>query len=234
MGLPRALGLGLEPWVWGNGGNFLSSDRKALLLDQPAALEGIAFAVDTRLRHQVFPAAGEIESAGGADQLFFAGGAAMSHNISNWVETVRARPDVPWNVAPVPRGKASFTPRSPATMWAIGAEARPADRAFEVLEHFASAEVHRQIPMLPSRRDVVEAGRFLYATAVPGLTWQVFVETKKAARDDPGTAAFVDMDRLLRAEEKRLWSGQLTPRDYVAAVKPGVEQVLRAAEAAGR
>jgi multiple sugar transport system substrate-binding protein len=220
----------LEPWIWSNGGDFLSKDRKTLVLDQPAALEAIAFAVETRLRHRVFPTAAELGAAGGANPMFFSGAVAMSHNISNWTETIRAEKDVPWNIAPIPRGKVSFTPRSPATMWAVGAEAKNPDRVFEVLEHFASAEVHQQIPMLPSRRDVVEAGKFLYATSVPGLKWQVFVDAKKSARDDPGTAAFVDMDRLMRAEEKRLWSGELTPREYVAAIKPGVEQALRDAE----
>jgi multiple sugar transport system substrate-binding protein len=224
----------LEPWVWGNGGDFLSKDRKSLVLDQPAALEAITAAVETRLKHRVFPSVQEIEAGGGADPIFLNGNIGMSHNISNWTETVRVKPDVKWNIAPMPRGKTSFVPRSPATMWAIGAEAKNADRAFEVFEHFASAEVHSQIPMLPSRRDVVESGKFLYGTSVPGLKWQVFMETKKAARDDPGTAAFVDMDRLMRAEEKRLWSGQLTPREYIAAVKPGVEQALRTAEQSAR
>jgi multiple sugar transport system substrate-binding protein len=222
----------LEPWIWSNGGDFLSKDRKALILDAPAALQGIGFAVDLRLKHRVFPSAEEIQAGGTLEAMFSTGTLAMYHHISNWVETVRRHDGLPWNIAPLPRGAVTFKPRSPATMWAMWAEARAPDRAFEVLEHFASEEVHRQIPMLPSRRDVVEAGHFLYATSVPGLRWQVFVETKKAARDDPSTAAFMALDRLLRVEEQRLWRGQLTPREFVAAVKPGVDQALGEAEGA--
>jgi multiple sugar transport system substrate-binding protein len=224
----------LEPWVWSNGGDFLSKDRRRLLLDEPAAQQAITYAVDLRLKHRVMPDAGELQAAGNLPAVFFAGQLGMQLNISNWCETVRPRADVPWNIAPVPRGPAGFTPRSPATMWAMGAETRQPDRAFEVFEHFGSPEVHRQIPMLPSRRDVTEAGQFLYAQSIPGLKWQVFVDAKRAARDDPPTAAFQDLDRLLRAEEVKLWRGQLTPRDYAATVKPGVEQVLAEAERSGR
>jgi multiple sugar transport system substrate-binding protein len=220
----------LEPWVWSNGGDFLSKDRKRLIIDEPAALQAITFAVDLRLKHRVMPQPAELQAAGNLPAIFYAGNLGMQLNISNWCETIRTRQDLQWNIAPLPRGAKSFTPRSPATMWGMDAQAKQPDRAFEVFEHFGSPEVHRQIPMLPSRRDVVESGQFLYATSMPGLKWQTFMETKKVARDDPSTAAFQDMDRLIRAEELKVWRGQLTPREFVAAVKPGVEQALADAE----
>jgi multiple sugar transport system substrate-binding protein len=220
----------LEPWVWMNGGEFLSKDRTKVILDQPEALEGIAFAVDTRAKHRVNPQSADIQAAKNVDNMFFAGTLGMSHNICNWTDTVRRQPDVPWNIAPVPQGSKSYTPRSPATMWAMWSETKLPDPAFEVFEHFASAEVHRQIPMVPSRRDVSETGQFMFATTIPGLNWQVFVDAKKAARDDPSTAAFQDVDRLMMAEQGKLWRGEATPKEFVAAFKGPVEQLLADAE----
>jgi multiple sugar transport system substrate-binding protein len=223
----------LEPWVWMNGGDFLSKDRKQVILDQPAGLEAIAFAVDTRGKHRVNPQPADIQAAGNVDTMFYAGNLGMSLNICNWTDTVRRQPGVPWNIAPAPQGPKSYTPRSPATMWAMWSETKQSDRAFELFEHFASPEVHRQIPMVPSRRDVSESGQFMFATTIPGLRWQVFVDAKKAARDDPSTAAFQDMDRLMKAEQGKLWQGQSTPKEFVAAFKGSVEQFLAEAERSG-
>ena len=85
---------------------------------------------------------------------------------------------------------------------------------------------------------MTEAGQFLYPS-LPGLKWQVFVDAKPAARDDPSTAAFKDLDRLLRAEEQKLWRGQLTPRDYVppssrASSRCSPSRTGRAVTAVGR
>ena len=139
----------LEPWIWSNGGDFLSKDRKRVIMDEPAAQQAITFAVELRLKHRVMPEAGELQAAGGraGHVLRRPAGHADGH-----LQLVRVDASAPRRAVEhrtLAARPQSYTPRSPATMWAMDNQTKHADRAFEALEHFGSRRSIGRYPCSP-------------------------------------------------------------------------------------
>ena len=104
-----------QPWVWSNGGNILNADHTAAVLDRPEAQEGWQWMVDLVSRYKVMPSAADLKAGGSRRPMFYAGRLASVMDVTAFATVLDAYPDVPWNVAALPRGKAAATTRSGTT-----------------------------------------------------------------------------------------------------------------------
>lgn len=87
-------------WVWGSGGEIITSDGK-VPLDEPDALEGLQFVADLGTRHFIAPSPAYQQSG---NLSFLSGNVAMVYDgVWSMVRTRDAK--FRWDVAPFPTGK---------------------------------------------------------------------------------------------------------------------------------
>jgi len=95
-------------WVWSNGGEVLSQDRKKATLDSASALETIQWIADLGTRRVVMPTPAYPEAdpvAVNGDAGFTAGRVAMAPHGRWRVPEIRRLAKFEWDVAPMPKGK---------------------------------------------------------------------------------------------------------------------------------
>ena len=102
-----------EHWwyhVWANGGEVLSADRKKTVIDSASALETIQWIADLGTRRVIMPTPAYPEAdmvAVNGDAGFTAGRVAMAAHGRWRVPEIRRLAKFGWDVAPMPKGKAS-------------------------------------------------------------------------------------------------------------------------------
>ena len=95
-------------WVWSNGGEVLSADRKRAVIDSASALETIQWIADLGTRRVVMPTPAYPEADPAVvdgDAGFSAGRVAMAPHGRWRVPEIRRLAKFGWDVAPMPKGK---------------------------------------------------------------------------------------------------------------------------------
>jgi multiple sugar transport system substrate-binding protein len=213
-----------QPFLWSNGGDFANKDVTGGAVDQPASLEALQRMADFNLKDKAV--ASPLNNAMGAK--FETGQIAIYHNNSgNWLGYGQV-PDLKWNVAPVPTGKAGTIARNPPNGWAIYAQEKHPDDTWAMVEEMVQPDALRNIEGVPDRKAQAEAGDFA-AAKVPGLNWKVFIDAKKNSRDEPATQYFQDLDKTLNNNpiNDALWRGELSVKEWAARAKEKIDAVLQ-------
>jgi len=121
-GATKQFGTFLPPWqvrIWADGGDILSKDNKHCTLDQAVATQAIQDLADVRFKYSAAPTTADLSTMNNND-LFNTGRLAMNYSqssqIGRLVETWKTK--VPWDVAPLPKGRAG--PANWMTFTALG------------------------------------------------------------------------------------------------------------------
>ena len=92
------------PWVWNNGADLLSRDGKAVVLNEPAGVEALAFLQDLIVRYQVSPPQAGRQAPLGQ---FTRGQVLVYENAQTAIGQMRLDigQSFTWDAVPVPKGK---------------------------------------------------------------------------------------------------------------------------------
>ena len=242
-------GARIYPWVWQNGGEVISADKKRSMLSSPETRGALQFLLDLKMKDHVTPASVEDERRG-SRELFKMGRVAMYMSGPWDVQEFERMPDLVWEVAPLPEGTqkawvlggenynntsllaASRPSKQKASLlgtenYAISAKTKLPDEAWALLTFLLSPDVEKRTAektgKMPPRRSVAE-GPFL-AEKVP-YDRKVFVEAINYGRMPPNIPGWNEVVESLQRALDGIWGGKATVKEATAKADAEIGRVL--------
>jgi multiple sugar transport system substrate-binding protein len=215
------------PFVWQNGGDFLSADGTQAALDQPAAAEAVQFFVDLQARHHVAPGEAEERSEASADR-FVNGRLGMFLSSRRSVPGFRAITAFTWDVAPLPqRAQAATILHSDGLC--LPTKAAHPDLGWRLLEFAVSPQGQALMAAtgrtVPSSRAVAESPAFLDPDAKPAHSrvWLDVVPTLRAA---PVLAEWPEIEERANEELEAAFYGHTSADEAISAIAANTTRFL--------
>ena len=191
----------LAPWIWGAGGNFVSSDRHTAQFQEPPALKGVDFYFRMMVDHLI-PLLGRDRFSPGD---FFSGQFAFQVSgvwpINSFLNPKHPyyQPDVAKNygVSVFPSGPAGQVTYLGGSNLAIVSTSQHPHAAWRLIKFLTSMESQvrhsKQIGMLPSRYSALEQ----LLAAAPARVGEVFRHSLRVARSLPCAATLGTIERII-------------------------------------
>lgn len=148
------------PYVWANGGQYLSEDGRRALLDSPQAIEALQFFVDLTRKYQATPPGVVNYSGAENSEAFTSQKAAMVVTGNFDVENLNTNyPDLDYGVALIPKpADGKHSAYSGGDLAAITSQTDHVDEAWEFIKFGLSEEVQVEAfaknGILPVRKDL--------------------------------------------------------------------------------
>jgi multiple sugar transport system substrate-binding protein len=198
----------LAPWIWGAGGNFLSSDRHFAQFHESTAVKGIDFFFRMMVDHLI-PLLGRDRLAPGD---FFSG--QFAFQVSGvWPINSYLNPKYPYyqpevakhyGVSVFPSGPAGQVTYLGGSNLAIVSTSQHPHAAWKLIKFLTSVESQvrhsKQIGMLPSRYTALEE----LLQAAPARVAEVFRHSLRVARTLPCAATLGTIERILGRASQNL------------------------------
>ena len=192
----------LAPWIWQNGGAFLSEDGKRCLLGEPAAIEAVGF-LEQLFHTERVAATDATYEAQFTRGLFQDGRVALYGPVGYW-ETYRfkAIDDFRWDVCPLPRGRADATSVALRSYVGIRYTKHP-ELTYEFLRLLAGPEMAHTLARIgngvPGLVEVARSEDFLKPDVLP-QSEQVFLDVMEHARFLPAHANWREIEATVNEE----------------------------------
>jgi len=224
----------LAPWIWGAGGNFLSSDRHFAQFQEPASLRGIDFYFRMMVDHLI-PLLGRDRLCTGD---FFSGQFAFQVSgvwpINSYLNPKYPyyQPDVArhYGIAVFPAGPAGQVTFLGGSNLGICSTSQHPNAAWKLIKFLTGPDSQvrhsRQIGMLPSRYSALEA---LLASA-PARVAEVFRHSLRVARTLPCAATLGTIERILGRASQNLIADVRVNRYDEAALSREISAAAKEAD----
>lgn len=213
LGVPTEL-ITLAPFVWQNGAEVvdsLNAPTRTVLLDR-AAIEAMRFFIELRRVHRVAPSLAEVESED-LEGRFAAGRLAMLIESRRLTPTLRAVPDLDWDVAPLPRNEQRATMLH-SDAYCLARASSVKDAAFRFIEFALGPEgasiIARTGRTVPSVRGVAESDAFLDPTQEPDSP-HVWLEQIPIIRRTPILGTWTEIEDRADVIVEEWYYGQEPP-----------------------
>jgi multiple sugar transport system substrate-binding protein len=217
------------PWVFNNGGDFVSADGRESRFDQPKTIEAFQFLADLQHRQGLAPTPAQRQTEGAMDQAFFNGRLAMMHfgpaQLGRYRQTING---FEWDVAVFPHSGPGSAVGS-GSGWIVMSGTRDPEASWLLTQHLLSAETQRTDAEagsgVPARRSTME--QVFIKQPTPPKNVRVFLENAGVARIIPQVARWTEMMEIVDRELPSIWRGEKTARDVCLEIKRQVDQVLK-------
>ncbi|MCC7359899.1 MAG: sugar ABC transporter substrate-binding protein [Anaerolineales bacterium] len=199
------------PFIWQNGGDFLTADGHDLALDTPEALQALQFFVDLQAVHHVTP--GRIEEEAQSSQDRFENGTlGMFFQSRRVTVALRASAAFDWDVAPLPRQAQAATILHSDGLCLTSAAAQP-ELGWQLIEFANSVEGQQLMAAtgrtVPSNRAVAESEYFLDPNVKPEHS-RVWIDVIPGLRPAPVLAQWEEIAGRADDEIERAFYGDIT------------------------
>ncbi|MER3403982.1 MAG: hypothetical protein C4289_01355 [Chloroflexota bacterium] len=219
----------VQPFMWSNGGDYLSADHTKVQIDSPPVVEAFQWVADFWLKHHVSPLRGEVQ--GSSVQQLINGQVAMFAAITSTAPVLVAEAQgVRWDVAALPRRREKSQTRNPQLNAGLSAKLRFAEESWRFLEYLcgepgmrALARLHRG---LPANQKVARSADWL--TPGSSVNWKVFLDAADGhAHPEHEIIKFPEMDRMIAEAYAQLREGKITALQMAQDLKPRLEVLIR-------
>jgi len=202
-------GARVYPWVWQNGGELVTPDRKQVTLDTPEVRGALQFLVDLKQVYHVTPSVVQLQNREGID--YFKRQRVAMYQSGPWdVQELKSIKDFEWDVAPLPKGKKAATLLGDEN-YAISSRSQHKQEAWELLKFLLSADSQRRMALdlgkMPSRRSVAEK-EFLQSD--PSHDLRVFVDAIGYAVIPPNLPDWEEIGTAFNGELELMWAGSVS------------------------
>ncbi|OGI01083.1 MAG: hypothetical protein A2Y25_04915 [Candidatus Melainabacteria bacterium GWF2_37_15] len=193
------------PYLWSNGGGFISPDLKQIDLDKPEAIQAIQFYSDLRNKYHVAPTKSQTGSATMA-QLFMQEKLAM-HFSGRWFMPIYTQEiKFNWGIVRFPKGKAGSVVGCDSSGWAISSKTMHPEEALRFVRFLSSKTSIEKFTksglITPARMDVEDPV-------------EVFTETIKYSIPTPVTQNYQRLTDILINALEPVWAGKTTAEKAV-------------------
>lgn len=198
------------PYLWSNGGGFISPDLQDIIIDRPASVNALQFYAELRNKYHVAPTKSEIGSATMA-QLFMQEKIAM-HLSGRWfVPIYRQEIDFNWDITRFPKGSEGSIVGTDTSGWAISSKTQHPQEAWRFVSFLASKNSIKKFTqsglITPARVDVANSGIFLNKNLPPENS-EVFVDIIKDSLPTPVTENYQELTDILSDALEPVWGGK--------------------------
>jgi multiple sugar transport system substrate-binding protein len=220
-------------WLASNGGRVLNAEGTAIALTEEPAVEAFQWLQDLVHKLRVAPNDKESADGGGYLKLFGAGRIGMSvNNGSANAGTAQAASGFTYDIRPQPLGKAGIRAcGGGGTGWAVAQPTKNPTGAWDFFKYEIDAknQLQEQLAGITTcgRRSVIYSPEVLKSPGPPAAK-QVFADATDYVVNDPlpKFVAWSDIDTIVANNLKRLWSGEATAREVMAAIKREADPIL--------
>lgn len=215
------------PYVWNNGGEFLSEDGKTCLLNEEHAIEAIGLLSDMINQYKVTPPSTITYSWSEAQDAFLTGQASQivlgSAAVYNFVN---GSSDMEWGACLVPRGPkgSGYASFSGGDSIGITSQCSDVEAAWDFIEYALSEEVQVEElakgGCLPARKDFFD-NEYFAATPQYGVLKEALEVSKtpySLKYDEMYTPMLEDMQRCLNQE--------MTPQEAAADIAARIDAIM--------
>jgi multiple sugar transport system substrate-binding protein len=182
------------PWVWQNGGDFLSEDQSEPAFNSPAALEATKFYLDIVTNPRYVPEAAKTWKGWNELGAAFANEVIAMYEVGDWGLSIveGLEPDFEWGVVPLPMSEEKASLVGGAN-WMINANTRNPDAAYRWLEFITGPSVFETMDgynRLAARRGAAEE----QAIVREDERMQAFVASLEYAQPRPALPTWTTID----------------------------------------
>jgi len=210
------------PWIWSNGGQVVNQELTKVQYTQQAVQDAWQFLVDLRWKYNVWSQPSQKH----AD--FNTGGVAMFLSGPYSIPGLRAAAKVPWDVVPVPKGKAGIWTRDPSDSLTIWNGSKNKDEAFQLMEYITGPEGQLVIGKsgrgVPSRHSVATSKAFLEQG--DGVNWQVFADGPNHEGEQPVTDVWPQMDSMTGKVLDAMWNNKANVSETTTKLEQTIQPLL--------
>lgn len=198
------------PYLWSNGGGFISPDLKHIDINKPESVEAIQFYSDLRNKYHVAPTKSEAGSATMA-QLFMQGKLAM-HFSGRWFMPIYTREiKFRWGIARFPRGKAGSVVGCDSSGWAISAKTKYPEQAKRFISFISSKS---------SIEKFTESGLITPARVDVNDPEKIFTEVIEYSTPTPVTKNYQQLTDILQNVLEPVWAGKTSAQEAIGKNLP--------------
>jgi multiple sugar transport system substrate-binding protein len=219
------------PIIWSNGGTLLNEDHTKSTITMPETVDSFQFRADLINKYKVHPAPSDMTE--GVNHLFTSGRLAMNAIWSPWAYYIKDTPNVSFDMAPMPKGKAGAFTRAPSDCIIVGSQTKNREAAFRFASYLTGAEGLKLMDIqaglgIPPLRALEDDFLHPKVKGLENLNWQVVldVEAKQKAKLQDVTVKWPEMDKTIGAEHDTLLGGKETAKDFAAKLDPKINQLL--------
>jgi len=239
-GVSRTWGINVSTWwvydypfVWSWGGTVLNEQHTKSTLTMPETVAAFQFRADLINKYKVHPAAADVTE--GVDHLFGANRLAMNVTLNTNAYVYKDVPNLKFDMAPMPAGKAGAWTRAPSDVIALGSQSKVLEQAFTFAHYLTGTDglllmdiqAGLGIPPLTSlANDFIKPK----VKGVENLNWSMVldIESKVKAKYQDVTIAWPEMDKLLTAENQVVLNGKETAQQMADKMSPQIDKLLAA------
>ncbi|HEY9686171.1 MAG TPA: sugar ABC transporter substrate-binding protein [Coleofasciculaceae cyanobacterium] len=217
------------PFVWSAGGDLFSPDLRHVVLDRPAATQGLQFYADLRNKWHVAPK--KVESGGATmSQLFMQQKLAMMVNGRWSVPVLREQARFNWDVVPMPVGPSGRSRVGiDASGYAISAKTPHPRESFELIRFLLSKPAIEKVAesglIVPARPDVAESELFLAPRQDPAHG-KAFLNVITDGVPTHTPPRWNELSEELGLALESVWDGKQDADSAVRAANPKLERML--------
>jgi multiple sugar transport system substrate-binding protein len=218
-------GARLYPWIWQNGSDILTTDRKKCTFDSPGCRGALQFLVDLRYKYKVTPATSSVNT----DQdltMFTAGQIGMMMTGAWDIQKLHDTPGLHWDIAPLPKKKTRATLLGMEN-YAISATTQHPKESWELFKFLLGKKAQQtmadKLEKQPSRGSVT-VGPYLAAKVPYDRT--VFVDALEYAHVAPNVPNWERIRPFIDQSLDKVWIGQMNVNDATAQICKDVNREL--------
>ncbi|WP_246321109.1 ABC transporter substrate-binding protein [Paenibacillus germinis] len=217
-----------EGFVMGNGGKFLSDDKKEFLLNSKEATDALQFAADLSNKNKVVPSAAALKDMNDG-QMFQTGKLAMMIQ-GRWMVPEYRKLKFDWDVAPLPtNGK--WSGWSGSVGLGIFNKSKNKEAAYKLVEFLGGPEGQKEQSLMgfaiPSFKSMANTDIFLQPGQKPEHA-SVFIKAAENEINGPWTnlpnAKWWD---LLGQSMGPMWEGKISAVDLMKDLKPKIDKAIQ-------
>jgi ABC-type glycerol-3-phosphate transport system substrate-binding protein len=232
----RSIETGWLNYVIGNGGAFLSPDRKRCVIASPEAIEATQFLVDLIHKQRVAPNDDELKAIGGSTDGFIAGKLSIG-TYGDWTFAtfIKKSQGVNWD--------ATFMPRSPKTKktgsmadfqgLVVNPATKQVEAGWEFMKFMLTKPVQDRFPKLfleiPSRQDSADEVYTDPAKAGPPPSRKQLKEAIRATQPLPthDVATWTDVVATFTPVLNDIWTNQIAVKDGLTKMQSDVNALFQ-------
>jgi multiple sugar transport system substrate-binding protein len=218
------------PFVWQNGGELFDKTNSKALFDQGPATDALEWLADMRFKTGVSPKPDDLNGTN-VHTLFMRQQLAMIP-IGPWQRAIyNGAQDLPWDVAPLPKGKKSDTTATFSGGYPITTQSSVPDDAW-VLIRFLTGEDSsltwaKMGTSAPARRSAALSKQFLSEAGAPKHAQTYVSYPERSSAPSPDFVGYADVNTVIEEELAPMWRGEAAPRAAATKAAARANELLQ-------
>ena len=222
------------PIVWSFGGLITNPERTESRMTMPETIDAFRFRQELETKHKVTPT--PAEATEGTDTLFTSNRLGMRTIWFLWSRYINEVPDLHFDIAALPRGKAGALGRSPSDGDVLASTTKHPKEAFTFALFMGGPEGQDLFNNvygvgMPTLKKVAESDSFIHpkVKGLEHLDQTVILDGWRGNhyRHQDVTIKWPEMDKMITAEADGLWDGKVTAEEFCKTLDPQITKLLQ-------